>query len=342
VDDQARVEDLTLRLLDGVLTANEADELERILDKEPGTSRSHQGLLDLEACLRGGREAFDVMQRTMTRLGEVLEDEITRGSMNRIRSQASPAWKTRHSSPKRDRVARSRPGVLIAAVALLMVLVAGALIMVLDPFTPRPTIGIIEKSTPGVVLTRDGPRETTEAMSGAPLAPGDSVRVPLGGSARIRCGDALALELGPSTSLTLAEPSNKAGPHGRDRARLIVNEGTVVSKASPGPVGGPLVFATPHAEASTASGELVISVRPESTVFEVREGHVQIRRTSDGAVLELTPGSFALASPSAPLVAKPISEGRKHHSDTVPPDHTTPPSPFHGHDQDFPPEPEQR
>jgi hypothetical protein len=87
---------------------------------------------------------------------------------------------------------------------------------------------------------------------------------------------------------------------------------------------------------------MVISVRPESTVFEIREGHARIIRTKDGAVLDLTPGFFVLASPSAPLVARPIPDARRHHPDVVPPDHTPPPAlpPVtpHGHEQGFHPE----
>jgi hypothetical protein len=338
----ARIEDLALRLADGILTVNEADELEHFLERDPAAVQSQQGILELEACLRSGRENLDLVHQTMARLRAALEEEITRGSMERILSGPPPAWNTQSSTPKEGRAppraALPRARLRIAAVALLTLAAAGALVMVLDRSRQGPTLGSIVTSTPGVILVGGGNRATTAAKSGDLLTTGDSVRVPPGGSARIRYGEGVDLELGPETSLILGAPSREAGHHGEDRARLIVANGTVTAGARREHTSGALVFVTPHAEASATSGEIVVSVLPKTTVFEVREGHARIRRSADGAALDLTPGSFALASPSAPLVARPIAEGRRRHPDAVPPDHTLPPVTPHGHDQDFHPE----
>ena len=344
--EMARTEDLTLRLADGSITASEADELERLLERDPRAVLSYQGILELEACLRGGREHFDLVQQTMARLRAVLEEEITRGSMERILSGPPPAWNIQSSPAKEGRAPRRaalpRARLRIAAVVLLTLAAAGALVMLLERPRRGPALGSIVTSTPGVVLAQGRGGTTKEAKSGDLLTTGDSVRVPPGGSACIRYGEDVALVLGPATSLTLGAPSREAGPHGEARRCLIVTEGTVAARASREHASGALVFVTPHAEASATGGEIVVSVRPESSVFEAREGHARIRRAADGAVLDLTPGSFALASASAPLVARPIPEGRWRHPDVVPPDHTAPhvlpPVPPHGHDQDFHPE----
>lgn len=343
--EMARTQDLTLQLADGVLSERELDDLERLLESDPGAVRSYQGLLDLEASLRGLRQNIDLVDPAMARLHAILEEEITRGSMERIRSGPQPKWKTQSSSPREDcparRTARLGPRLQIAAVALLAFAAAGALVLVLERSWRGPPLGSIVSSTPGVVVARGG--AATEAAPGARLAADDSVQVPPGGMARIRCGAGIDLELGPATSLTLAAPPRQIGAHGEVGARFVVSDGAVTAKVSRELAAGPVVFATPHAEGSTASGEMVVSVRTASTVFEARKGQARIRRLSDGAAVNLEPGSFVLAAASVPLAARHIASARLHHPDRVPPDHNLPaPVAPHGHDQNLHPELKQQ
>ena len=333
--------DLTLRLADGVLIESEADALEGLLESDPKALRSYQSLLDLEACLRGGRESVDLVDPTMARLRSALEEEITRGSMERIRSGPPPRWKIQPPSSQEDRVgprpARPIARLRFAAVAALMLAAATALFLIFERSRQGPELGAIVAISPGVVLLRGG--ATSDAVTGDRLAADDSVQVPPGGMARIRFGTDIFLDLGPATSVALAAPSREAGPHGEDRARLVVSQGTVTASVSGEHASGRVVYAAPHAEASTTNGEMVVSVQPESTVFEVRKGHARIFRAPDGAVVDLAPGSFVLASASGPLVARHIAAARLHHPDLVPPDHTLPPAiPAPGHDQGLHPE----
>lgn len=68
MDDHARVEALTLKLLDDTLTEQEAAELEALLAASDEATRIHLSLLEQEGALRGMRAHVDLVARIMARI----------------------------------------------------------------------------------------------------------------------------------------------------------------------------------------------------------------------------------------------------------------------------------
>jgi uncharacterized protein YfaS (alpha-2-macroglobulin family) len=81
----SRVEELTLRLLDGEITAAEEAELERLVFSDPEAKRAHLTLLEQEAALRGMRQLPDLHRPVLERLQKELGARIEKGVMERIR-----------------------------------------------------------------------------------------------------------------------------------------------------------------------------------------------------------------------------------------------------------------
>jgi hypothetical protein len=81
-----RLEELTLRLLDGELSGEEAAELEALLRQDPSAEAAHVALLDLEVELRAKERDPNLARSTMERLKESLR--LKQGVMSRIRAGA--------------------------------------------------------------------------------------------------------------------------------------------------------------------------------------------------------------------------------------------------------------
>jgi len=65
-----RIEELTLKMLEGMISEEEMNELDWTVASDPAAARKHIALLELEATLRGMRTNVDVVGRVMGQLVE--------------------------------------------------------------------------------------------------------------------------------------------------------------------------------------------------------------------------------------------------------------------------------
>ncbi len=86
----SRVEDLTLKLLDGEISAVEETELEKLVASDPEARRAHLALLEQEAALRGLRRLPDLRGTVLERLQRELGERIEKGVMESIRHAPPP------------------------------------------------------------------------------------------------------------------------------------------------------------------------------------------------------------------------------------------------------------
>lgn len=99
--------------------------------------------------------------------------------------------------------------------------------------------------------------------------------------------DGTRIELGPET--LVREIVEKKGK------RVVVAKGTLVAQVARQPADGPMVFATPHAEARVVGTSLRLEVDSQ-TRLEVSEGKVRLTRNgAKGA--DVAAGSFAVTGP---------------------------------------------
>jgi len=167
-----RVDELTLRLLDGSLTETEHAELEALCSADPAAARAHIGLLDLEAELRGGRKRLDVSPEVLERIQRAVDARIERGVMARVRSVPRPT-RARPAIARRGPVLTPRrslaAAVLLAAAGIAWLLTSG----VERAPTPRPT-------SPAPELSATTPPRGPDRAPALPDVPPDAaVRAPV-------------------------------------------------------------------------------------------------------------------------------------------------------------------
>src|SRR5687767_11637113 len=99
-DKVGRVEELTLRFLDGEAAAAERDELAALVEADAGARRIHLGLIQVEVALRGGRPA-EMAPAVMEQIARERADRAVRGvmihvsTMTPIRRGPRPATRRR-------------------------------------------------------------------------------------------------------------------------------------------------------------------------------------------------------------------------------------------------------
>jgi hypothetical protein len=81
-----------------------------------------------------------------------------------------------------------------------------------------------------------------------------------------------------------------SGSSGR---RLFVSVGEVASDIRPQPAGQPMIFATPHAEATIVGTKIRLSAAGGGTTLDVEEGKVRFQRLSDRAATDVAAGQSA-------------------------------------------------
>jgi hypothetical protein len=143
------------------------------------------------------------------------------------------------------------------------------------------------------LVTRQG---RAPARAGMPILADQGLQTTGKGSLAVfRYLDGTRIELGPD-SLT-ERLALRAVP---------LTRGMLAATVGRQPPGSPVVFATPHAEATVLGTRLSLLVGPASTRLEVREGKVRLRRLDDSASVEVTAGHFAVAEKGVRLDSKTL------------------------------------
>jgi len=96
----ARVEELTVRFLDGEAAPAERDELAALVEADAEARRVHLGLVEIEVALRGGRPA-EVAPAVMEQIARERADRAVRGVMSALSSVPPPARGPRGTSLRR-------------------------------------------------------------------------------------------------------------------------------------------------------------------------------------------------------------------------------------------------
>jgi hypothetical protein len=342
-----RVEELTLRLIDGDLGEAEAEELSALVARDPDAERTHLKLLDMEAALRGGRENLDVSEEVVERLSRSRDERVERGVMDRLRRR-----RARVGPASRSGWAWAIGG-LAAAALLLVVLRPGreprkpvrieppaVVVENPPPVPPEPPPLPPPAPPPPPPPAPPPPRETPPSPVVPPPAPPPPVEEPpkrpppppaetvvavaelesltgsvriLGGNAPARAGAALAagqgLEVEARSSAALKYP---------DGTRVRLEEATLVRRLE---APGRLVV-----ERGSLSAEVMKRGEANAIVFSTPQGDARVLGTKlalavspswtrlevqEGKVrlvgLDVPAGHYAVAAPGVKLAARPLS-----------------------------------
>jgi len=169
--------------------------------------------------------------------------------------------------------------------------------VVMPPEPPKRIIARIDQAAAGTaLLDASGPKE---ARAGLALVSGQGLETGAEGGTRVRFPDGTKIDLAPHTLLREIVDDPATGKN------ILVAWGTLTSEISKQPTGKPLLFTTPHAVARVLGTTLKLAVDEKSTRLDVREGKVQLRRTSDNKAVDVAAGSFAVAGEGADFVSRP-------------------------------------
>jgi hypothetical protein len=176
---------------------------------------------------------------------------------------------------------RSRRWMGLTAAAVLIA-AAGAFF-----FIQRPTTAIAHvTAVRGDVVSIQG----VPITAGTPLLAGQGLKTSVAANATIQLTDGTRLEVGAETTVDRVEPK-----------RISIVRGTTEAVVRPQPEGEPMVFATPHGQATVLGTSLRLTV-DTATRLEVTEGKVRLENVA-GKTVVVVSGHYAVAAAGVVPVA---------------------------------------
>ncbi|HEX8910984.1 MAG TPA: FecR domain-containing protein [Humisphaera sp.] len=162
---------------------------------------------------------------------------------------------------------------------------------------PSPAAGIVARvtETSGGLEVLDAAGVATPAFAGHAVLAGQTLRtVGDEGFAAVEYPDGSRIEMSVDTVARFGDAS--AGGGGDAGKRVYFSAGVIRADVAPQPPGRPLVVASPQAEIRVLGTKFsVASAMPDTTRVDLESGKVELVRTSDGRLVELAAGSYALA-----------------------------------------------
>ena len=214
------------------------------------------------------------------------------------------------------RVAPTRPrtrhllNMLVPMGALAATLMV-ALLAIRPANEPKP-LGNFSAATAGVTIKRGN--ITLVAQVGSAVLPGDYVCVGDGAEARMEYADHTALSFDQRTDAQILADGTSAVSVGK---RVSLVWGRVTAEVAKQPVGRPMIFTTPNAQATVIGTVLSLGYASSTsvTLLEVAEGKVGIVGISDvsglasrASPIEVSSGNFAMVNGSAEIIAGSMSK----------------------------------
>jgi ferric-dicitrate binding protein FerR (iron transport regulator) len=275
---------LTQLFLDGVLEERDADRLRLALLSDGVRMDRFVRAVHLHGALTALRQEIQ-----LSKLGDIIP--------NLARAVPSVSRATRRFGRMGAPRARRRRWLFVAAAAIVAV---GVGIWVLAR-TQAPDSIAEAVRVQGTVRFEDG----TPAAAGTPISPGQGIRtIGAASGVRIAFRDGTWMDLGPDSQIARIDEA----PEGK-RARL--KKGALTARVAKQRADRPMVFSTPHGEATVLGTTLRLVVDPDpkkGTKLDVNEGKVRLRNLA-GRTVDVPGGHFAVAASGVDLAAKPLAPG---------------------------------
>ncbi|HYG73665.1 MAG TPA: FecR family protein [Planctomycetota bacterium] len=310
----SRVQDLTLKLLDGELNEAGQAELRRLISADPQAADEHIAILELEAALRAEQE-IDLTDEILERIQQIAGEKTQKSVLDKIKARSSPAWKraqtgkrkaisapvtaNTRSTVRRVRRPRENPfgaGLLIAASLAIVLLLALFVSKGKPARESAVALAALQHAPAGTSVKRDG--RDISAASGMEILAGDSIRA-ASSSALLHYSDGTDVSVEAGAEVVVSAPDADAGK------RLQLNAGTLRASVAKQNADRPLVIRTPQASVTVLGTRFELALSPGTTRLTVEDGLVGMRRLSDGKSALVKAGHFAQ---STDMVALRIGE----------------------------------
>jgi len=302
-----RIDELTIRLVEDELSADEQTELDALLT-EPAHRRRHLGLLEVEAALASLRDCPPVAAETVAR--------VQRESSRVLEQSVMRAIAVLPDSESEDSALREKPGLFHRAGALMLgaaLLTVCVLLAVLSsgwwvspPYQERSrflakelakeTAVLVERSADVRLVSADG--KTTIPPIGTPLLRGRTLSTLHDGWAVVQFADGTRLNLYAESRLKVETT--------RDGGKQIgLLTGSLRADVKTQPKSHPLVITTPHTSLRIAGTRVTLaSLTDQGTRVDLDEGAAELLQ-EDGPPMPLTAGSIAFVPANRhPVVVK--------------------------------------
>jgi WD40 repeat protein len=277
--------DLLQSYLDGELSSEQAALLETRLRREPELADALLKLAREEAIISEWARAATVADRA------IAEKPFSGTIAPRVfrRQRQTALW--------------------VALPAAVVVLVASALFLKRGSEENSPDILAHLEEFQGDVNVITSSGSILAAKTGQELFAGQGVRTEGEGSfAVVKYADKTRLELSTDTLVDLLSDRG-TGSKGKQigAKKVFLREGVLRADVADQPEDKPLVLLTPHAEAKLRKTSFSSASGQGATRIELDEGSAQFIRKSDGKVIEVPTGWYAVASlPAEPFAARPL------------------------------------
>ena len=159
-------------------------------------------------------------------------------------------------------------------------------------------VAVIETADDRVTLVHAG--KGVQAATAAAIRPGDRLLTGPESGATVRYRDGTLIKIEGGASVHFRRPAADVGK------TIWIERGGLAAQVAPQPPGAPMLFDSRGATTRVLGTFLRVRVAGDETRIQVREGRVELTRKSDGKVLTVTGGEFAVSAPKT-LTAAPIA-----------------------------------
>ncbi|GAA4465132.1 LamG-like jellyroll fold domain-containing protein [Novipirellula rosea] len=291
-----RLEELTLKWLDDVISHEERAELEALLDGDPAARQTHADFCAVEAALRSRVKGFDVAQAAMLKVQETDFDHTPAFEDDLLDSP--PINWCESKSPRPPTRSRSSMWRMVLAASVLLAVGIGGFFYLQQPIEVADAhLGLAKNE---VSITRNG--VTAVAAAGLDLQAGDVVNVPEHAVAAIHYDDGTRITLGPQTQVSLLELTrlNAASKY------LELQRGTLTAHVKKQTPGKSLQITTPFAKFQVLGTRFTLQADAEMARLDVIEGQVRASGMKNSTVIDVEQGQYAVAETQSTLAAKPV------------------------------------
>lgn len=293
-----RVDELTLRLIDGELSNDEQAELEQLLSSNEARER-HLALLAVESALRASGRVPDVAEKTLKQVQAENADDLERSVMRAISAMPAPEWQEDAAEPSRTARAgkswraRATEWMAVALVVAGVMLIVQAWRTTNDPVVQNSPI-VLRKS--GELISSGG----KQLDVGERVRPGTTLETTgLEDHAVLRYPDGTDVELlGPAT--VRIEQTAAEGK------QVKLQSGVLQADVAKQPAGRPLIIATPHTDVRVLGTRFeIVAEKEQGTRIDLESGRIELVRGNEPPVT--VEPNFVAVVPAGPepIIVKP-------------------------------------
>lgn len=302
---QARFEHLFSRWLDEKLTAEEWSELVELIRENPALQDEVQLQLQAAELLAQLEDELHRSQFVSILQSRLSGDRFVLSTLSAIDGVGEQEAVSARDPDGRRVLPRSRWSWLLVTTAAVVLLI-GSLFWLWPEPESVPSSGTIARITEisgPVQWTGNGGRMVSDLAVGRKLSGGTIESLAPSSWVELKLNDGSTITLTGNSILTLSDDGQK---------ELYLRSGSFSAHVSPQPAGRPMLVHTQSATLEVLGTQFEVETRLSTTILNVTEGAVRVKRRSDGKTVEVPASHHVTATADRAMVPTPVSEPVHH------------------------------